>query len=132
MMAVGCIMQESAKSWTINQRKLMGWLALPSDERTPITEGALAREIGVNQATLWRWKQLPGFYAEVNKLVDEHLADDYAPIMESFKREARNGSYQHQKTYFEMLGKYMPKQQVEVTGGVNVYMPDNQREDKPE
>jgi hypothetical protein len=119
-------------NWTIKQRKFMDWLSLPSDERLPTTEKSFAEDIGVSVMTLWRWKQLPGFYAEVNKLVDEHFGDDYAPIVEAFKREARNGSYQHQKTYFEMLGKYMPKQQVEVTGGVNVYMPDNQREDKPE
>ncbi len=125
-------MQDNAIIWTVKQRRLITWLATPQEERTPLRESSLAEELGVNPATLWRWKQLPGFFAEVNKLVDEHFADDYAAIADSFKREARSGSYQHQKTYFEMIGKFVPKQQVEVTGGVNVYMPDNQREDKPE
>ncbi len=123
MMAVGDMSKpqpKKPKNWSANQRRFMEWLAMPSDMRLPLTQGQLARELKMDDGTLSDWKHIPGFYDEVNKLVDEHFADDYAPIVESFKREARNGSYQHQKTYFEMLGKYLPKQQVELSGGISL------------
>ena len=106
----------------------MLYLATPKEERTPLNETNYAKEVGVNPATLWKWKQLPGFFAEVNKIVDEHFADDYSEIADSFKRQAKLGSYNHQKTYFEMIGKYLPKSAIEVSGNVVIHMPDNGRD----
>src|SRR5690349_3689242 len=104
--------QQKATRWTAQQRKYMLYVATPKEERTPLNEGNYAAENGINRTTLWKWKNLPGFYAEVNKLVDEHLADDYAEIVDSFKRQAKMGSYNHQKMYLELIGKYTPKQDV--------------------
>jgi hypothetical protein len=92
----------------------MEWLATPTGDRQPLRQGAFAKEIQVNEATLWRWRKLPGFMGEVNRLVDEHLADDYSEITDALKREARKGSIQHIRTYLEMIGKYVPRQ--EITG----------------
>lgn len=107
-------MADNGTNWSATQRKYIEWLSTPIDARQPLKHSMLAQELKVGERSLYRWRTLPGFYAEVNKLVDEHLADDYSEIMDSFKREARRGSFQHQKTYFEMLGKYTPKQ--EITG----------------
>lgn len=113
-------MPKKAKRWSADQRKLMIWLATPEIDRTPLRQYTLAAEMGHDGATLSDWKNMPGFMDEVNKLVDEHMADDYAEIMEAFKREAKRGSFNHQKTYFEMIGRYTPRQQVELSGGISL------------
>ena len=87
----------------------MVWLATPSELRVPLTETALAEELKVNPATLWKWKQKPGFKEQVQRLITESLGDDYHDVMHAFKAEAKKGSYQHQKMYMEMLGVYVPK-----------------------
>ena len=84
---------------------------MPLDERMPLRHALVGEHLGVSESTLYRWRDIPGFYAEVNKLVDEHLGDAYADVANSLKREAANGSFQHQKFYFELLGKYKPPTQ---------------------
>lgn len=108
---------ENVTNWTASQRKYMVWLATPTDARMPLKHSSLAAELKVDERTLYRWREKPGFYAEVNKLVDEHFMDDYAEIVDSFKRAAKGGSYQHQKTYFEMAGKYKPPTQAHEISG---------------
>lgn len=110
-------MPKNAKRWSADQRKFMLWLATSEIDRTPIRQGQLAKDMGHAEATLSDWKNMPGFIDEVNKLVDEHLGDDYAEIMDAFKREAKKGSFNHQKMYMEMMGKYTSRQQIEVSGG---------------
>ena len=83
----------------------------------PLSQRALAATLGVHEVTVSNWKKLPGFYAEVNRLVDEHLGDDYSEVTDALKREARKGSYQHQKMYFEMIGKYVQKAEIGGPGG---------------
>lgn len=107
-------MSVNVHNWSATQRKYMEWLATPSDYRTPLTQKALAVELGLNEKTLCRWKYLPGFIAEVNKIVDEHLADDFGAVVAALKREAKRGNFPHQKLYFEMINKYIPRQ--EITG----------------
>lgn len=118
--------------WTDKQRKFMAWLALPSYDRQPLAQYALAAELKVHETTLCAWRKLPGFMDEVKSLITASLGDVYHDVMHSFKAEAKKGSYQHQKTYFEMLGVYTPKSEVkgtlEVSGGVTVYMPENGRD----
>jgi len=101
--------RKKPKNWSANQKKFMLWLALPSDQRLPLTQGMLARELSLDDGTLSEWKRLSGFWDAVNALVEEHLADDFAPIIESLKREARKGSIQHIRIYLEMIGKYTPR-----------------------
>jgi hypothetical protein len=92
----------------------MVWLATPDDDRMPNKHVNMAAELGVDERTLYRWRKLPGFYAEVNKIVDENLGDAYAEVANSLKRLASLGSFQHQKMYLELIGRYVAKQ--EITG----------------
>jgi hypothetical protein len=102
------------RNWTASQRKYMVWLATPDDDRMPNKHVNMAAELGVDERTLYRWRKLPGFYAEVNKIVDENLGDAYAEVANSLKRLASLGSFQHQKMYLELIGRYVAKQ--EITG----------------
>lgn len=72
----------------------------------------------MHEVTLCTWKKLPGFMDEVRRLITASLGDVYHDVMHSFKVEAKKGSYQHQRTYFEMLGVYTPKTQTELSGDV--------------
>lgn len=104
--------QQLATNWTSNQRRLMEWFATPSLMRTPPTEGELADKMGVNRITLWKWKQIPGFMEEVQQLITVNLGDVYNDVMHSFKRAAVRGSFPHQRMYFEMLGVYSSRSNV--------------------
>jgi hypothetical protein len=96
----------------------------------PVTQKLLAQEMGHDEGTLSDWKRIPGFWEEVAAIVDEHWLDDYPEIVDAFKSEAKRGSYNHQRTYFEMVGRYTPKSEVAVSGSVNIHMPDNGRDPK--
>lgn len=106
------IMSDSVKSWTPNQVRFQEWLALPEVERLPLTQRMLAQELQINEATLSRWRKLPGFEAEVQRIIKENFGDALADVIGAFKSEAKKGSYNHQKLYFEMLGMYTPKQEL--------------------
>jgi hypothetical protein len=113
-------MTKRDKNWTTNQRKFMEWLATPEYERQPISQGKFAAQIGIDQQTLSRWKRIPGFWTEVNTLVRETLGDAYYEVVDALKREARKGNFQHQKLYFEMIGEYVQKQAVDVSGSLSI------------
>lgn len=101
-----------ANRWHEKQRKFMEWLATSSFDREPITQQALAAELKVHEVTLCKWRKLPGFMDEVHRLITASLGDAYHDVMHSFKEEAKKGSYQHQRTYFEMMGVFVPQQEV--------------------
>jgi hypothetical protein len=98
--------QESASIWNPTQRKYMLWLATPTELRVPLTESALAKELKVNPATLWKWRQKPEFRAEVKALITASLWDAYHDAMGAFKKQAARGSFPHLKMFFEMMGVY--------------------------
>lgn len=105
-------------SFTPNQRRFIEWLATPEMERFPTTQRALATDMGVHYQTLTKWHAKPEIKAEVKAIIMENLDDALVDVVYSFKAEAKKGSYQHQKTYFEMLGMYVPKQQQEQSGEI--------------
>lgn len=123
-----------AKNYSREKREFIAWLATPPLERNINTQKAFAEKLGVHEVTLSEWRHQPDVVAEVNRLVDVHFADDYPEIADSFKRQAMLGSYQHQKTYFEMLGKYRPPTQ-EIAGEVSlrvVYDDSTSTADQPQ
>lgn len=126
------MMSDSIKQWTPNQVRFQEWLALPEIERMPLNQRALAKELELNEATLSRWRRLPGFEVEVQRLIRENIGDALAEVMYAFKAEAKKGSFPHQRMYFEMIGFYTPKsevkQSVDVSGGVNIYLPQKANE----
>lgn len=108
-------MQESNEViWTTDQITLQRWLALPKRERNPKTMGLLAKLLGVDEATLYRWRKLAGFVDEVRNLIKDNLKDDLADIYAALRKEAKAGSFQHIKLSLELVGDYVERQ--ELTG----------------
>ena len=90
------------------------WLALPKQERKPKTIALFAQQVGVDEATIYRWKKASGFADAVRQIIKEQLKDDLADVYASLRREARAGSYQHIKLVLELAGDYVERQ--EITG----------------
>ena len=112
-------MPRKAKPWTANQRKFQLWLALGTAFREPKTQEEFAAEINVNPVTLSRWKKWSGlddsgneetFQRAVNRYSREMLADDLPEAFAALRERVKEGSYQHLKMYFEMLGEYVERQ----------------------
>ena len=95
--------------WSAGQIALQRWLALPKRERKPKTARLLSTELGVDEATLYRWRKVEGFNDEVRKLIKENLDDDLPDVYAALRREAKAGSFQHIKLALELTGDYVQK-----------------------
>lgn len=95
--------------FSITQLKYIDWLAASKYERKPATEQLLAKELGVNDRTLRRWKQDPGFRRQVTQRAREFLGEDLPEIYGALRREAIKGSYNHIKLALEMTGEHTDK-----------------------
>lgn len=112
-------MQQDATQWTRNQRRFIEWVATPDELKEHRKVADFAASIGLERTTLWRWRKLPGFNEAVQQHAMQYLGDALPEVLASFKDMARRGNFQHQKTYFEMLGIYTPpKEQREHTGEI--------------
>ena len=98
-------------NWSTNQRRFIEWLALPKYERFPPTQDLLAAEMGLNPATLTRWKKEDGFQRAVNDIAQQHLGGSVPEVLGALRREAEKGSYQHIKLFLEILGLHVEKQE---------------------
>lgn len=108
--------QKQAK-WTLKQRAYIEWLALPYDLREQKSERAFAEHYGFSRESIWKWKHMPGLWDEVKNLSMQYFGSALPEVVESFKEQARHGSFNHQRTYFEMLGMYTPKGELSGPGG---------------
>jgi hypothetical protein len=95
---------EHATNWTPDQERLITWLALPKAEKTPKTQSALAKELCIDAATLWRWKQLPGLMEEVQRRAKQAMRDDTAEVLGAIRRAAKKGSVPHINMFLAMTG----------------------------
>ena len=102
------------KDWTNNQRRVLDWLALSKYDRFPATQRELAKELGVNEATVSRWISKMPRYA-VTSAARELLVKEAPEVFYSLTSEAKKGSYQHQKLYLELIGEY--RQGMDITSG---------------
>lgn len=101
-----------AKRLSQNKRAVIDWLATNRFERVPATQKALASELGIHETTVSRWKQQ--FSDDVNKAAREKMREALPDVLSSLVEEARKGSYQHQKLYFEMVGEYQQEHKGEL------------------
>jgi hypothetical protein len=97
-------MPTETKIWHANQERFIAWLALPSAQRQPKTQRALAAELGVDEATLSDWKRLPGFIDAVNALARELVKHDIAEVLGVIRREAKKGSLPYVNMVLSMAG----------------------------
>lgn len=95
---------ENANKWTPDQERLILWLALPKAEKSPKTQAALAKDLCIDEATIWRWKQLPGFREAVNKLARELVQDDLPEVLGVIRRKAKDGELVYVNMVLAMAG----------------------------
>jgi len=102
----------SAPTWTAEQVAFQRWLSLPRGMREPKTQVGLARELGVDPATLYRWKRMAGWEEAVGALVKASVFESKVVqqrVLGSLVKEAEKGSFYHQHLYLEIAGIYSPK-----------------------
>ena len=95
--------------WTATQREFMLWLAIPRGLSDIRNERAYSKTHTVSRSTLWEWKKLPGFWAEVQEMTTHYLSDAVPDGLQALKAAVRRGSFPHLKLYFEMVGLYVQK-----------------------
>jgi hypothetical protein len=76
-------------------------LSLPSSARNPKTQRELAKQLGVDAATLSDWKRFPDLWEQVRKRVDERVKEDHADVVSAVVEAAKGGNVQAQKLYLE-------------------------------
>ena len=114
-------MQDNAH-FSANQIKFIDWLAMGKYARSPSTQVEFAESIGVNQATLVRWKKGQNgftkeqFWEAVTKRARDMNYEHLSTVYESLRLEAEKGSFQHQKLLLELTGEYTEKKQFELSG----------------
>jgi hypothetical protein len=106
------------ENWTPNQIRFIEWLATPKLERKPETVELLAAEMGVNAATLWRWKKLDGFQETVNHLARTTVHSRLPEVYGALLREAEKGSFQHIKLTLELSGDYVERSETKISGNL--------------
>lgn len=99
--------------WNAGQLRYIDWLAASRYERSPSTEQLLAREIGVTDRTLRRWKHLPGFKQAIRQRAREYLGEDIPEVYAALRREAIKGNFNHIKLALELTGEYTDKIKIE-------------------
>ena len=106
---------KNVKKLTKRQQLFVEWLATSKYERIPLTQGELAGDLGVNECTLSRWKNLPGFEDQVIATARGFISDRLPELFAALTREAEKGSFQHLKLAFEMCGEHEDSSSVDVT-----------------
>lgn len=100
---------ESFQNWTSNQRKLISWLALPSDARSPHTQGELAKQLGVTDRTISNWKNVPGLKEAAAELAKEQVTGELPDVYGALLKKAKAGSFFHIRLCLEIAGHYVER-----------------------
>lgn len=93
-----------AKELTDEQIRFVRWLALPKAERAPKTQRELAKDFGIDEATLSDWKHIPGFRDAVRDLAREYVKDDVPEVLATIRKKAIEGSQYHTNLFLAMAG----------------------------
>jgi hypothetical protein len=110
--------------WTIDQVRYQEWLATPKALRTPKTVDLLAKELGTSRVSLWEWSKKPGWNQAVAQLARDYLHTDAPSILQALGKKAMRGDVPAIKLALEVLGEYTPKQDLNMSGDLNVNISD--------
>lgn len=113
-------MPQKATNWSANHLKFIEWLALPSKQRNPKTQTLLAKEMGVDRATLSDWKRLPGLMEEVAAISRAMLKDSLSDVYGALAKKAADGDVSAMKLFLEMAGEYIAKSEINNSGEMTI------------
>jgi hypothetical protein len=104
--------QPDTTKWTAHQIIYMEWLATPKKQRNPKTVEQLAAKLGYNRTTLWDWTKLPSWNKSVATIARDFLHSDASEIFQALGDKAKRGDVSAIKLALEVLGEYVPKQDI--------------------
>lgn len=103
---------------TENDKRLLEVLLNPDYRMKSITD--LCNIAKISRMAYYRAMEKPEFKSLYKAKSKELVDNAIAPVLNTFVREALRGSFQHGKVILEMAGLYSDKQQIEVTGGIDI------------
>lgn len=98
-----------------DQRAFIEWLVAPVQE--PSTQYAYAAQTNTAPKTLTNWKNLPEFREEWDRRLQELNVDPerVQEVMDALHIKAKGGDVRAIKLYLEVIDRFRPKVEVEVT-----------------
>ena len=108
------------KPFTARQQKYIKILADPSEDRT---QEDVSKELNVTRAALYKWRQLPGFWEEVRKLVQDGTDQRMSRVWNRLLSQCERGNVQAMRLLFQLRGELVEKQSHEFeSDGVELYV----------
>jgi len=93
-------------------QKLLAEKLTDIEETRTIKE--ILEELKIASSTYYNWKQDPNFANYLASLSNKAFKSAEIDVNRSFLQQAKSGSFQHQKLYYEMVDRYQVKVQLNV------------------
>lgn len=102
----------SENSLDPRQEKFLNWLCTPPNGRVPASHHQYAKEEGIDETTLRRWKKKPAFKAEWEKRVNElqQSPERTQRLLDNLFQRALEGDNNSAKLYLQATGRLAPVQ----------------------
>lgn len=82
------------------------WIALPTFEREPETQGQFAKKYNVAEAVLSRWKNDDTFWSDVSRIRKSIRRDNFEDVVKGlYKSCIKHGRGQDVKVYAQLAGE---------------------------
>lgn len=95
--------EDFLKDLTEKQRR--GLIKLTHLENIPDTQAELARALGVTERGLYNWWKDPNWHQAIHGLIKKARIKHLPAIENALLREAKKGSYPHQKGFYSLIGE---------------------------
>jgi hypothetical protein len=101
------------------QEQFLNWLCTPAIGRVPASQTAYAKQVGVDETTLRRWKNKPVFKQEWKRRIEDLQGspERTQQLLDNLFARALEGDNNSAKLYLQATGRLAPVQlQVEHSG----------------
>ncbi|MGN4127124.1 phBC6A51 family helix-turn-helix protein [Lysinibacillus sphaericus] len=109
-------LDEILKELTVDQAKVAELIyendLLSKGKRRSYVE--IAKEIGISDRTLRKWRQLPAMLEYKTAVTDTYLADNRTRIMQALVNECEAGNASMMKLYMQTMGMLVDKAELEI------------------
>ena len=78
-----------------------------------LTQGEMAKILGITRRTIYTWLLKPGFKKWLNTKRNEMIEDALIPIIKASIRKAKAGNYHHARLLLEIGGVYKPGMKID-------------------
>jgi hypothetical protein len=103
------------------QEQFLNWLCTPASGRTPSSQAAYAKQLGVDETTLRRWKNKAAFKQEWKRRIEDLQGspERTQQLLDNLFARALDGDNNSAKLYLQATGRLAPVQ-LEVAHKTNV------------